>query len=290
MKKKVLVTAIVTLTIGAVGVTACSKKVDTPAAATTEAASEIVAECDLAAEAEAETAENAEENETTEDTDLEEIYMSGLITAMNGDILTVKNDEDSTEKDYDISNADVTQEYPFSEGDWIEICYAADPSADPIPALTVEVLDSVIAQNTDPTVEGMIIDAANENITIQVDGEDYTLIRANAYVVGKSGILVDKNAQITYIGDLDDEALAVKIVMEDSYDSDAAQINALIGEVAQIGEDGESIILKSAQEDFFTFVSDDIDFTEYDEGDLLQIEYTGTITAKEIPAVEVTKR
>lgn len=285
MKKKVLVTAIVTLTIGAVGVTACSKKADTPAAST-EAVTET-AESSLAAEVETETANEAE---TTEDTDLEETYMSGLITAMNGDILTVKNDEDAAEKDYDISNAEVTQEYPFAEGDWIEICYAADPSADPIPALTVEVLDSVIAQNTDPTVEGMIIDAANESITIQVDGEDYTLVRANAYVVAKNGILVDKNAQITYIGDLDDEALAVKIVMEDSYDSDAAQINALVGEVAQISEEGDSIILKSAQEDFFTFVSDDIDFTEYAEGDLLQIEYTGTITAKEIPAVEVTKR
>lgn len=285
MKKKVLVTAIVTLTIGAVGITACSKKADTPA--TTEAVTEIANESTLTAEAET---EETKEADTTEDAELEETYMSGLITAMNGDILTVKNDEDSTEKDYDISNAEVTQEYPFSEGDWIEICYAADPSVNPIPALTVEVLDSVIAQNTDPTVEGMIIDAANENITIQVDGEDYTLIRANAYVVAKNGILVDKNAQITYIGDLDDEALAVKIVMEDSYDSDAAQINALIGEVAQIGEEGDSIILKSAQEDFFTFVSDDIDFTEYEEGDLLQIEYTGTITAKEIPAVEVTKR
>lgn len=287
MKKKVLVTAIVTLTIGAVGVTACSKKADTPAATTAEAAAETSVET-TAAEAESET--SVEETETTEDADLEETYMSGLITAMNGEILTVKNDEDAVEKDYDISTAEITQEYPFAEGDWIEICYAADPSVTPIPALTVEVLDSVIAQNTDPTVEGKVVDAANENITIQVDGEDYTLIRSNAYVVAENGILVDQNAKITYIGDLDDEALAVKIVMEDSYDSDAARINAFVGEVAQISEEGDSIILKSGQEDFFTFISDDIDFTEYEEGDTLQIEYTGTINAKEIPAVEVTQR
>ncbi|MGN0159592.1 MAG: hypothetical protein ACI39W_10770 [Brotaphodocola sp.] len=275
MKKKVLVTAILTLAVSAVGVTACSKKADT--AATT------AAETTVAAETETEAVETEEEG-------IEEEYMSGLITAIDGNILTVKNDEDSTEKAYDISNAELTQEYPFAEGDWIEICYPAETTDDPIPAMTVEVLDSVIAQNTDPTEEGKVVAVGEDTITIEVEGEEYTLTTANAYIVAADGITADQNAMVTYIGDLDDDAMAVKIVMEDSYDSDEAQISALIGEVAQVGEEGENIVLESAEGDFFTFVSDDIDFSEYAEGDILQIEYTGTVTAKEIPAVEVIKK
>ena len=279
MKKKVLVTAILTLAVGAVGMTACSKKADT--AATT--AAETVAESTTAAEAES-TEVDAEAEEIEED------YMSGLITAIDGNILTVKNDEDETEKAYDISNAELIQEYPFAEGDWIEICYPAETTEDPVPALTVEVLDSVIAQNTDPSEEGKIVEVTEDTVTIEVEGENYTLNIANAYIVAADGLAADQNAVITYIGDLDDEAMAVKVVTEDSYGTDEAQICALIGEVAQIGEDGDNIVLESAQGDFFTFVSDDIDFSEFAEGDTLQIEYTGTITAKAVPAVEVIKK
>lgn len=275
MKKKVLVTAILTLTVGAVGITACSKKTE-PAA--TEAVTSTVAETSAEAE-------NASEGE-----EVEEDYMSGLITAIDGNILTVKNDEDSTEKAYDVSNAEIEQEYPFAEGDWIEISYPSETDKDPIPAMTVEVLDSVIAQSTDPSAEGKVIDATMNSITIEVDGENYTLLTSNAYIVAENGITVDKNATVTYIGDLDDEAMAVKVVMEDSYDSADAEVSALIADVVQVGEDGENVVVQSAQGDFFTFVSEDIDFSEYKVGDTLQIEYTGTVTAKEIPAIEVTKK
>lgn len=270
MKKKVLVTAILTLAVGTIGITACSKKEET--AATT--AAESVAETTAAA--------------ATEMEEVEEDYMSGLITAIDGNVLTVKNDEDETEKAYDITNADLTQEYPFAEGDWVEICYPIESTEEPIPAIALEVLDSVIAKNTDPSEEGLVVEAAEDAITIEVDGENYTLSTANAYIVGD--ITADKNATVTYIGDLDDEAMAVKVVMEDSYETPEAQISALIGEAVQIGEEGKNIVLESSEGDFFTFVSADIDFSEYEEGDMLQIEYTGTITAKEVPAVNVTKK
>lgn len=283
MKKKVLVTAILTLAVGAVGITACSKKADTAATTAAEASVETTAEADSVAASESDAESDAED-------EIEEEYMSGLITAIDGDVLTVKNDEDETEKAYDISKAELTQEYPFAEGDWIEICYPAETTEDPIPAMTVEVLDSVIAQNTDPSEEGKIVEVTEDTVTIEVEGENYTLNTANAYIVSANGIAADQNAIVTYIGDLDDEAMAVKIVTEDSYESDEAKINALIGEVAQIGDEGESIVLESAQGDFFTFVSDEIDFSEYAEGDTLQIEYTGTVTAKTIPAVEVIKK
>ena len=49
MKKKVLVTAILTLAVGAVGITACSKKADTAATTAAEASVETTAEADSVA-------------------------------------------------------------------------------------------------------------------------------------------------------------------------------------------------------------------------------------------------
>ena len=275
MKKRLLATAILVLAVGA---TACSKKADTETASSAAASS---------AETTAETSSESAESDAEE---VEEDYMSGLITGIDGDILTVKNDEDDTEKNYDISAAELTQEFPFSEGDWVEISYPAETTEDPVPVISLEVLDSVIGQNTDPSEEGTVVDATMNSITIEVDGENYTLSTANAYIVGANGIQNGKKATVTFIGDLDDEPMAVKVVMEDSYDTPEAEKNAFTGEVCQVGDDGENIVLESAEEDFYTFVSDDIDFSEYSEGDILQIEYTGTITAKEIPAVSITKK
>lgn len=278
MKKTLLATAILAL---AVSSAACSKKADTEAATTASA---------TVAETATEAAAEADSTAASEDAEAEEDYMSGLITKIDGDILTVKNDEDDTEKNYDISGAEVTQEFPFAEGDWVEICYPAETTEDPVPVITLEVLDSVIAMNTDPSEEGTVVDATMNNITIEVDGENYTLSTANAYIVGANGIQVDKKATVTYVGELDDEAMAVKVVMEDSYGTPEAEINAFVGEVAQLSEEGESVVLESAEGDFYTFVSEDVDFSEYAEGDILQIEYTGTITAKEVPAVNVIKK
>lgn len=272
MKKRLLATAILVLAVGA---TACSKKADTE---TASSAVESTA---------AETTSTAAETEAEE---IEEDYMSGLITKIDGDVLTVKNDEDDTEKNYDISAAELTQEFPFAEGDWVEICYPAETTEDPVPVISLEVLDSVIGQNTDPSEEGTVLDATMNSITIEVDGENYTFSTANAYIVGTNGIQSGKKATVTYIGDLDDDPMGVKVVMEDSYDTPESEKFAFIGEVCQVGEEGENIVLESAEGDFYTFVSDDIDFSEYSEGDILQIEYTGTITAKEVQAVAVTKK
>lgn len=270
MKKTLLLVTIAALSISAV---ACSKKEES-AASTAEATSEAAAET---------TAE--EENEE----DVEEDYVSGLITKIDGNTITVKNDSDETEKNYDITNAEVNKEFPLSEGDWVDITFPAGSTEDPVPVMIFDVMESVIGQNTDPSAEGKVVDASEGTLTLEVDGEQYTLETANAYVVAKNGIEVNKNATVTYLGALDDAPLALKIVMEDSYDTPEAEINAFIGTVAQVNEDGTGIVLESQDGDFFTFVSDSIDFTEFEEDQTLQITYTGSISAKEIPAVEVTE-
>ncbi|MCI8269800.1 MAG: hypothetical protein HFG55_09080 [Lachnospiraceae bacterium] len=276
MKKTMLAMAIFAIMLGTA---ACSsKKQDvTTTAATTEAASEPVTE---------EESESAIEDESEE---VEEDFMTGEITAVNGDILTVRSDDDDSEKNYDLSQAEVTQEFPFSEGDLVEITFPYETTKDPIPVIALDVLESVIGMNTEPSATGKITEATDTAITMELeDGESYTISIANAYIVAQNGISVGKEATVTYIGELDDEAMATKVIMEDSYDSAEASLNAFVGKVVQKEEN--NIVLESAEGDFFTFVSDELDFSEYNNGDTLQIFYTGTVTEKEIPAEKIEKK
>jgi len=273
MKKKVLVTLVLALSLSAA--TACSKKAEETTPATTEATTEAPTE---------DTAE--------EETEMEETSMTGIIVSFTDTVLTVKDDADDAEKEFDYSKAEVTREFPFSEGDEIEIIYPDGTTETPIPAISVEVYTSVIGENSDPYVEGTVKDAATNTITLELEnGESYTFGKTNAYIVAKEGILVDKKATVTYIGDIDDTdpvPLAVKVVMEDSYGSADADQFAFIGPVANIEE--QSIVLQAEDGDYYTFVSDEYDFSDYSIGDNLQITYTGTITAKEIPAVKVVNK
>ena len=266
MKKALLITAIAAVSISAA---ACSSK---KATETTAASTEATVE------------------ETTEETTAEEDYTSGVITAIDGDILTVKDDYDDQERKYDISGAEVTNKFPLSEGDWVDLTVPADSTEDPIPAIAMEVTSSMLEQTMDPVADGKITEVASDTMTLEVDGESYKILTGNAYVVGKDGIKADANAEVTYLGDLDDEPLAIKIVMEDAKDSEDAKINAFVGKVAQIGEDGDHIVLEAQTGDFFTFVSDSTDFSQYAEGDTLQIQYDGSINDKEIQIVKITKK
>lgn len=266
MKKALLITAIAAVSISAA---ACSSK---KAAETTAAPAETTAA------------------ETGSEEDVEEDYTSGIITAIDGDIITVKDDYDDQERKYDLSNAEVTKEFPLSVGDWVDLTLPAETTDDPIQAIAMEVTASMLEQDMDPVTDGKITEATSDTMTLEVDGEEYKILTGNAYVVGKDGIKAGENATVDYLGDLDDEPLATKIVMEDAKDSDEAKINAFIGTVAQIGEDGNHIVLEAQTEDFFTFVSDSLDFSQYAEGDTVQIEYDGKISDKEIQAVKITKK
>ena len=275
MKKTLLTMAILTMVLGA---SACSSN----KAAETTTAAETTAETTQATEAET-TAEETEE-------EVEEMSMTGVVTGINGDVITVLGDDDDTEKNYDLSGAEITREFPFAEGDQVEIIYPDGTTKDPIPAISLEVLESVIAENTDPSATGIITEVGDSTLAFQPEDEDesYTIRTANAYIVAKDGIAPDKEATITYIGDLDDDAMATKVVMEDSYDTAESDLFAFIGKVDQVGED--NIVLISAYDEYFTFVAEDIDFSQYSAGDTLQIYYTGTLTDKTITAEDVEKK
>ena len=260
MKKALLITAIAAVSISAA---ACSSK---KAAETTAAPAETTTTA----------------AETSSEAEAEEDYTSG--------VLTVKDDYDDQERKYDISKAEVTKDFPLSEGDWVDLTVPANTTEDPIPAIAMEVTASMLEQSMDPVADGTVKDVASDSMTLEVDGEDYKVLTGNAYVVGKDGIQTGAAAEVTYLGDLDDEPLAIKIVMDDAKDTDEAQINAFVGKVAQLGEDGDHIVLEAQTGDFFTFVSDSIDLSQYAEGDTLQIQYDGSINDKEIKAVKITKK
>ena len=88
--------------------------------------------------------------------------------------------------------------------------------------------------NTDPYAVGKITEATDTTLTLELeDGESYTISIANAYIVAQNGISVDKEATVTYIGDLDDDAMATKVIMEDSYDTAEADLNSFVGKVVK---------------------------------------------------------
>ncbi len=212
--------------------------------------------------------------------------MTGVITAIDDKILTVKSDDDDSEKKYDLSKAEVNQEFPFAEGDLVEIMYPYETTADPVPVISLEVLESVLAENTDPSATGIVKEASDTALTLELeDGESYTIAIANAYIIADNGITAGKEATVTFIGDLDDEPMATKVVMADSYSNSDAERNAFIGKVAQI-EEG-SIVLQSASGEYFTFVSEDLDFSSKKVGDTVRVFYTGTVTGKSIAAEEI---
>ena len=64
-----------------------------------------------------------------------------------------------------------------------------------------------------------------------------------------------------------------------------AEISAFKGTIVQIED--ESMVLESAQGDFFTFVSSELDFSAHTEGEEVTVVYTGSISVKDIPAVEI---
>lgn len=281
MKKTLLTMAMLTMILG---VSACSSGNGSTDASTT--AAETTAAATESTQAAAEETEETEEGE-----EIEEVTITGVITGINGDVLTVLGDDDDTEKDYDISKAEVTRDFPFAEGDQVEIVYPDGTTQDPVPAISLEVLESVIAQNTDPSVTGVITQVNGSSLTFKSDDDDesYTVGIANAYIVSKDGLAADKKVTITYIGELEDEAMAAKVVTEDSYDTAESDLNAFIGEVAEVEED--NIVLVSANDDYFTFVSEegDIDFSQYSVGEKLTVYYTGTLSAMMITAQDIEK-
>lgn len=279
MKKFALAAAVIVLSFAAAG---CSgKKQEEPSEGTQTSASES-----LTAGTGETTASPTETAGKDDEEDYEEDYVSGIITAVDGEVITVKNNDDGSEASYDISDAEVFRQFDLTAGDSVYVEYIVGEK-DPLTALTLEVGESVLEQTMDPIVEGKVTEVDGESITIQTeDGKEYSLRTGNAYVVSENEIAAGPSAQITYIGELDDEPLAIKIVMEDSFGTPEAQVNGFVGTVDQI--DGSMIVLLSIDDDYYNFIADGIDLSSFQEGDVVQVIYEGKLTDKAVAVSEVT--
>jgi hypothetical protein len=266
MKKHALILSLLVLSLAAAG---CSRKAEETTAQTTAA----------------ETAAAGSAAETESDEEIDEDCISGTITAVNGNIVTVLVDSEDVEKNFDISDAEVKHQFDLSVGDQIYAEYLMEDK-DPLTTLVFEVEESVIGESIDPYAEGKIVEFTDNTVTMEIDGEAWTFASGNAYIVAENGIQADQNAVITYIGDLDDEPMAVKIVMEDSASTPEADRNAFIGTIAEVNDEDHYLVLTADNGDFFTFTTE-LDLSDYSEGETAEIYYQGKISDKEIAAQEI---
>ncbi len=265
MKKKVLTFA--ALFLAAAMLTACS-------GGTKETEPETTVE-----ETEAPTEETEEEEPELDS-------LNGTVTKINGDEITVLNSDDDNEYRFDISEAEIIRQYPLCEGDEVYVEYIAG-NLNPKTATIYEVEESYLASTMDPYLDGTVTDAGDDTVTIVTsDGNEYTFFTTDTYIVTENGVNPGTTVEITYLGEPDDDPYAIKIVTEDSFGTEDAEKDGFVGTVAEIA-DGQ-IVLISGDDDYFTFVSDTINFDNYDEGDRVLIIYDGLITDKEIPALQIS--
>ena len=283
MKKQLLTIAVLSVSMG---LAACSSgKTTDPTEATT------VTEATTEGETEAvsATVETTTVAESTEAFDLQ--YVEGLITKIDGTKITVKDEFEDTDIVFDIADADVTNTFPLSEGDYVEVAYPENAEGDVINAEAMEVIESVLAESEEPMLTGTVQEADDNTLTIEgEDGNSYTFDTANAYVVAADGVKAGKEVRVNYLGDaeFDDTLIATKVVTEDSYDDPKAQLSAFVGEIDSVEEHG--LVLISSTGDYYTFVSPNLDFSPYAAGDTVQVTYTGSLAGKEISATDVEKK
>ncbi len=265
MKKRFLVLALLAMTLALPGCSS-SRTTETTAAQTTAA-------------------EDTEE-ETDEDEEPEEDSLNGELTGIDGDIVTVLSADDGQEYNFDLSSAEITRQYDLTEGDGVYVEYYVEDKT-PLTAIALEVDEPYLETIMDPVMEGTITDTAARSITITTDnGEEYSFLTIHAYIVTADGIQTGTRVKVSYIGEPDDEPYAIKVVTEDSFDTEEAQKNGFVADVSEV-MDGQ-IVLESEEEDFYTFVSDSLDFSQFSEGDTVLIIYDGKITDKEITALEIS--
>ncbi|MCC8126843.1 MAG: hypothetical protein LIO92_05540 [Clostridiales bacterium] len=265
MKKRILVLALLAMTLALPG---CSSSRTTETTAAQAAADEDT------------------EEETDEDEEPEEDSLNGELTDIDGDIVTVLSADDGQEYDFDLSSAEITRQYDLTEGDGVYVEYYVEDKT-PLTAIALEVDEPYLETIMDPVMEGTITDTAAKSITITTDnGEEYSFLTIHAYIVTADGIQTGTRVKVSYIGEPDDEPYAIKVVTEDSFDTEEAQKNGFVADVSEV-RDGQ-IVLESEEEDFYTFASNSLDFSQFSEGDTVLIIYDGKITDKEITALEIS--
>lgn len=289
MKKHYLAIAVLAL---ALGMTACSSKkaeettaAGTTAAQTTEAAAETTA-----AETGAETTAADAQSESEE----EEDYFYGYVKEIKDKIVTVEDDAGKQVR-FEISGAEFSDDGELGVGDEVEVTFYGELKADVTKAVYVDIVTSAAkeaaeaaAAEEDLIVYGTIEKVDGGQLTLKTDEGVYTFDMTIAQQVTKGGINAGTEAEVTYYGDLDDvdePAMATRIVTEDAIDSADADIYALTGKVVEISDNAVVLETADRNKSLFAFVGKKGMFDSLKEGDTATVIYEGTLTGRTIQAI-----
>lgn len=294
MKKRLLV---LTAMVLALGITACSSdKEQTTTSAETETTVDEVA---WEAEGDIDNGPGMTLESEEEVIDMDQEYISGTVTAIDGTILTLK-DSEGKESSYDIKYAEVYSEYGVGIGDEIDLGYYVDPSAEAQRATDISVFFSVVGEaagEEEPVASGVIESYKDGKLVLKNSEDDmsYEFSAADAIVVSKDGVKEGVEADIIYLGDLaevgtaeEELPLVVKIVTADAADEADASSNLIAGTVVTV--EGDTMDLEALGGNTFNFYTDgSADFSSLKAGDKVTVLYDGTLSNKEIMALEIRK-
>lgn len=274
MKKQYFIIAALAL---ALGLTACSSKTAETTAAATEAETTVAAES------------VAEEN-------MEEDYFYGFVDDVTETEVTVSGDDGNTVT-FDYSEAELTGAEEIGVGDEVEVIFLGQLSEGVTKAKSVDVITSEAelqaeeeAENMDPVVSGTVEAADDETLTLATEDGTYTFRTLIAQKVTKDGIKEGVEAEVTYYGDLEDTEdipVATRIVTEDAFDSDEAQITTLTGKAVEVGEDHVILETSDPENTLFSFAGQEGMFDGIEVGDTVTVIYEGTLTDRAIVATGI---
>ena len=307
MKKRLIMVLMIAAFSVAAAACGSSKSEETTAAPETEVQEETEAEAEVSEDGE-EISGGAVGGMVTDDGEyIEEVFVDGKITRIEGDVVTIASSEGST-LSFDISGAGVTAEEraDILEGAYVETAYldapdAQQPYASSYMIVLMNLEEQADAEGVNPTFSGTItyVDI-NEIIMRDANGAEVSFDNSMARDVTFSTVAAGSKAQVTYMGSIyrDNQIsteegtgsgtpVAIKVVTEDAVNSEEAAANYIAGPVSDITEDTITVDTSYAS---FTFNADPSMLSGIEQENSVTVYYEGALSdERSVQAVSITK-
>ena len=285
MKKIYLIAAAIGL---AVGIVACSGKTSERSTEETSASSDVRESEETAqgsmeekkGEKEKENLEESTDKETTATKEAEKQVITGQVQAVDGAIVSISS-EDGTEYQVDLKDAETRSDLEIGEGDEIQVVFLEE-GEEVKKAKSYDIIVSAILEgDLDPVIEGTIRESAQDSLTIETAGKKtYQFSTVIAQVVtGDTGLAAGEPVEITCLGK-PDEGIALRVVTESGSGDVEATYNALLGTLISASDTQVTIQAENGSQFAFA-VGENIDVTDYEIGEAVEITYEGSLTKKD---------
>ena len=305
MKKRFIIPALTALMV--LGLAACGSKqtenVQTEAASAQAAAESQTSEENT--EASSSAAETKVDVLSMLPEDFEEDYFEGIVTGIEGNVVTLKNGDGET-RSFDMSGAERYDEGSFMEGCYAEVTYAVDAEKETPYALdinvTMDIEQQAAIENRDPVIAGTVqLCDINDLEIIDINGVEHVFDNSMARTVSFAPVKQGDKVYVYYCGSIfndgeeseDEEKsigtpIVIKIVTPDALGSEDAEANFLTGIVDRI--DHENGLLDLLTESItFEVSGPEHMFKDIDEEDQIKVYYEGALSGIAVDAVKVEK-